>query len=671
MGEAGQRPHHRRSKPGLPAWRPPTASAVREPIRAIYLGAVQVYPWGEGALYRLYAAPGAGQRHRAPAWREPWSRSPPATPSRWIIGDTASGSGPARRTHVLVKPSAAGLRTNFVIATDRRIYHVEAVSTDRVAMAAISWTYPEDDMMHCAEWAPEALPQSRPRSRSKPRTSATGSMATRPPWRPVRAFDDGRQTFIEFPAAFRPGRGAALVHHRRRRRGGASQLPGEGPLLCGRPAVRGRRAPARRQAPADRPDRPRRWPPPLWEGGVNGAAEPLQPLAAKEDPETLVLRGRPRPAVRFRRGLIVGITGAVAVSLVTVSWLALEPPSFRGAVASIDDGGERASTTTPDALADVPKSYSDVPRLGPPLPGDLGRAILDRQRSQDEPMSPFSQGEDEQPAAQTAAEFGRERAEAARQAARTAGLMVQLRAGEPQLAAAGATSADLAGQPPAAETVPTAVPAAQKHKVEFAGGEAGSVSSNRLVAAPSPWVLSAGTFIPASLITGLNSDLPGMVLAQVTENVRDSATGRTVLIPRGARLIGKYDSVLAFGQRRALLIWNRIVFPDGSSIELDHVPATDAGGYSGVADGVDFHSWQLLKGIGMATLLGVGTQLGFGGSGSDLVRALRESAQENAAHAGDQITSRNLDVQPTITVRPGWPVRALVSKDLVLEPWRG
>ena len=355
---------------------------------------------------------------------------------------------------------------------------------------------------------------------------------------------------------------------------------------------------------------------------MNGAADPLQPLPAKEDPETLVLRGRPRPAVRFRRGLIVGITGAVAVALVTVSWLALEPPSFRGAVVSIGDGDERASTVPPDALANVPKSYGDVPRLGPPLPGDLGRAILDRQQGQDQPMQLAPQGAGEQPAGQAAAELGREREEAAREAARTAGLMVQLRAGEPQLPAP-APSTDLGGKPSATESVPAAVPAAQKHKIEFAGGESGSVSPHRLVAAPSRWLLSAGTAIPASLITGLNSDLPGMVLAQVTENVRDSATGSTVLIPQGARLIGKYDSVVAFGQRRALLIWNRIIFPDGSSIELDHVPATDAGGYSGVADGVDSHSWQLLKGIGMATLLGVGTQLGFGGSGSDLIRALR------------------------------------------------
>jgi len=184
-------------------------------------------------------------------------------------------------------------------------------------------------------------------------------------------------------------------------------------------------------------------------------------------------------------------------------------------------------------------------------------------------------------------------------------------------------------------------------------------------------MLSAGTLIPASLITGLDSDLPGTVLAQVTENVRDSATGRIVLIPQGARLIGSYDSVVAYGQRRALLVWSRIVLPDGSSVELDNMPATDTSGYAGLQDKVDSHTWALLKGIALSTLLGVGTQLSLGSDESDLVRAIRESAQQNAANAGNQITSRNLDIQPTIKVRPGWPVRVIVNKDLVLQPWRG
>ncbi len=397
-------------------------------------------------------------------------------------------------------------------------------------------------------------------------------------------------------------------------------------------------------------------------------SDPVHPAELpqpKENPEALVLRGRPRPAVRFRRGLIVGVTGAVAAGLITLSWLALEPPSFRKAAASIDSD-EPARKASADALANVPTSYGDVPRLGPPLPGDLGRLILEQQRGLDTAQS--TAGADQ---AQAAAEAERERVAAERQAARSSAVLVQLEGSR-------SSSSSAEPEPPQPETAvaapePTvsaaAVPANQQRKLEFVRSSDGDRNSNELRAAPSPWTLSAGTIIPASLVTGLDSDLPGIALAQVTENVRDSATGRTILIPQGARLIGRYDSVVAYGQRRALLVWTRIVFPDGASLELDNMPATDVAGFAGLEDRVDSHTWQLLKGIGMSTLLGVSTQLSIGGGG-DLVRAIRESTQQNAAHAGDQITSRNLDIQPTIKIRPGWPVRVLVNKDLVLQPWR-
>jgi type IV secretion system protein VirB10 len=161
-----------------------------------------------------------------------------------------------------------------------------------------------------------------------------------------------------------------------------------------------------------------------------------------------------------------------------------------------------------------------------------------------------------------------------------------------------------------------------------------------------------------------------LVTAQVTERVYDTATGRILLIPQGARLVGSYDSVVAFGQRRALIVWQRIIMPDGSSLRLDNVPATDAAGYSGLEDKVDFHTWTLLKGIALSTLLGVGSEVALSGD-SDLVRAIRLSTQDNSSRAGDQITSHNLNIQPTITIRPGAVVRLVVHKDLVLSPWRG
>jgi type IV secretion system protein TrbI len=185
----------------------------------------------------------------------------------------------------------------------------------------------------------------------------------------------------------------------------------------------------------------------------------------------------------------------------------------------------------------------------------------------------------------------------------------------------------------------------------------------------------AGTVIAASLITGLNSDLPGFVIAQVTENVFDTVSGRHLLIPQGSRLVGKYDNIVAFGQERALVVWQRIILPNGTSIVIDNLPATDTGGYAGLADQVDFHTWKLLKGVALATVLGVGSELAFDSGNSlgdsDLIRALQQSTQATTNRAGQRLIERQLNVQPTITVRPGWPLRVIVHKDILLRPYRG
>ena len=196
-------------------------------------------------------------------------------------------------------------------------------------------------------------------------------------------------------------------------------------------------------------------------------------------------------------------------------------------------------------------------------------------------------------------------------------------------------------------------------------------TSHTLQKAQSPYMVLAGTLISASLLTGLNSDLPGLVIAQVTQNVYDTITGQYVLIPTGSRLIGKYDSVIAHGQTRALVTWSRLILPNGSSLTIDNLPATDTKGFTGLSDEVDRHPFTLLKGIVLATLLNIGSELAFGDTEEDsLVRALREGSQENIEKASDKIIRKQLDVQPTIKVRPGWPLRVIVRKDLILEPYR-
>jgi len=396
------------------------------------------------------------------------------------------------------------------------------------------------------------------------------------------------------------------------------------------------------------------------------AAQPELPAQPKVDPETLALRAQPARAIRFKRGVIVSLVAIAMAGVVGTAWFALEPHAIRLA-GSADDQPFAAKSPT-DTLSALPSGYGTVPKLGPPLPGDLGRPILDRQRQLAE--MPRSQDAVVPPGA----DDGRQRRLDDLRAARASGLLVQT-------SNRGAAPSATPGEPPAvapseaSEAGRTAIdvdrdPNGQQHKADFvrATDRGGDTNPYPIAPSPSPFTLSAGSVIAASLITGLRSDVPGLVTAQVTERVFDSATGKILLIPQGARLIGSYDSVVAFGQRRALVVWQRIVFPDGSSLRIDNVPAADPSGYSGLADKVDFHTWSLLKGVVLSTLLGVGAELQFSGE-SDLVQALRESTQQSVSRAGDQLTSRNLQVQPTITIRPGAPVRLVVHRDLVLKPW--
>ncbi|WP_449472546.1 TrbI/VirB10 family protein [Sphingobium chungangianum] len=391
---------------------------------------------------------------------------------------------------------------------------------------------------------------------------------------------------------------------------------------------------------------------------------------AKVDPETLVLRAAPARVTRFRRGAIVAIAAAGSTALVGVAWLALKPATLN-LIASSDDK-QIATKAPPDALAGAPKSYGDVPQLGVPLPGDLGRPILNHQRAIGADAPSGAMTDASQRAAQEA-ETERQRIAAEQRAARESSVMVQI-GGTTQRTAQVAPVSDLAA-PGAPTNVSSLDPARDPNGQERKNGLVGrsnagdDVNPHRLSAPSSPYTLSAGSIIAASLITGLNSDLPGLITAQVTENAYDSVTGRTLLIPQGSRLIGSYDSVVAFGQSRALLVWQRIILPDGSSIRIDNVPATDTEGYAGLSDRIDRHTWQLLKGVALSTLLGVGTELSFGNTESDLVRAIRESAQQSGARAGDQLVTRNLNIQPTLRVRPGWPLRIVVHRDLVMRPW--
>ncbi len=389
------------------------------------------------------------------------------------------------------------------------------------------------------------------------------------------------------------------------------------------------------------------------------------PLSRKADPESLVLRGRPARAIRFKRGVIVSLAAIAAAGMAGTAWIALKPTALH--LAAGDDDQIRAAKPPTDAIDALPKNYGDAPKLGPPLPGDLGKPILDRQRElAGQPPLPNTA-----PAIDPA-QTRRDRRAAELKTARESGLMFPTAARPVSVAETAqpmpATGND-DGQKDSTASADDQNRQARKNDFLRTADKGGDVNAGVVSAPASPYTLSAGAVISASLITGLRSDLPGFVTAQITERVYDSATGRILLIPQGARLIGSYDSVVAFGQSRALVVWQRIIWPDGRSVRIENMPATDPSGYAGLADKVDFHTWSLLKGIAMSTLLGVGAELQFNGEG-DLVQALRQSSQQSVSRAGDQLASRNLQVQPTITIRPGAAVRLLVHRDLVLIPWK-
>lgn len=370
------------------------------------------------------------------------------------------------------------------------------------------------------------------------------------------------------------------------------------------------------------------------------------------------LRSSRAPVTRLSRKVLLGLGVISAGAIGGALFFALQPQRQ-------NTGSELYNTdnrSTPDGLAGLPKDYTGLPRavppLGPPMPGDLGRPIVNAgapapgiATSEDPAEQRIAQ---EKEAARTSQLFATTNF---RQAAATAPAAPAASVGATASNGTGAGSSDLTSQ---------------DHKLAFLNGNVDhrTVSPERVEAPASPYVLQAGAVIPAALLTGLRSDLPGQVAAQVTEDIYDSPTGTTLLIPQGARLVGQYDAQIAFGQSRALLVWNRLIMPNGRSIVLERQPGADPEGYAGLEDEVDNHWGLLFKAAILSTLLSVGSEAGTSDNENALVQAIRQGASQSFNQTGAQIVGRSLNVQPTITIRPGFPVRVLVTHDLVLEPYR-
>ncbi|MBS0276047.1 MAG: TrbI/VirB10 family protein [Proteobacteria bacterium] len=387
---------------------------------------------------------------------------------------------------------------------------------------------------------------------------------------------------------------------------------------------------------------------------ASGHADEHEPVKAR--PSDMRLRSDRAPVTRLSRKVLLGLGGVAAVGIAGALFFALRPHESGG-------GSElynTANRSTPDGLSVLPRDYSGLPhaapRLGPPLPGDLGKPMLNAG------VAP--------PGMPTAGALTPEqqRVLQEQEAARTSHLFTTTNSA-PSLPASIPTSS--AGSAPSAPMTPSDT--SGDHKLAFLNQPADhqTQSPDRLADLASPDVVLAGSIIPAALITGLRSDLPGEITAQVTQDVFDTPTGKILLIPQGAKLVGQYDAQITFGQSRALLVWNRLILPNGKSIILERQPGTDTEGYAGLEDEVDNHWGMLFEAAILSTVLSVGSEAGTSDSENNLAQAIRQGASQSFNQTGEQIVGRSLNVQPTITIRPGFPVDVLVTHDLVLEPYRG
>ncbi|MBM9400836.1 TrbI/VirB10 family protein [Gluconacetobacter azotocaptans] len=370
-------------------------------------------------------------------------------------------------------------------------------------------------------------------------------------------------------------------------------------------------------------------------------------------PPDLRLRAdRPR-VVRLSRTVVWSLGGVGAIAVAFALGYALQASHHAPSSSGSQDNASRPEAAGLDAL---PRDYVGVPKLGPALPGDLGRPIL------------HAQQQGRQIPVNTIGNEDARRAQQEIDAAIGSRLFVQVEArdshgGQPAPAVASPSSDQARG---AADAGP------QAGNRAFLAGQPDrlTVSPDRIMPLASPYVLQAGTVIAGALNTKISSDLPGQIVGHVTQNVYDSPTGRYLLIPQGSTLFGAYNSGISFGQQRTQIIWTRLTFPDGESLVLEKLPGGDAIGQSGLSDEVDNHWGQLFKAALVTTLLSVGSEAGTSWNENNLMQAIRSGASNGFSMVGNRLIDRSLNVQPTLTDRPGLPFTVILNRDLLLRPYR-
>nr|WP_315598502.1 TrbI/VirB10 family protein [uncultured Cupriavidus sp.] len=428
----------------------------------------------------------------------------------------------------------------------------------------------------------------------------------------------------------------------------------------------------------------------------DNAPELGSPTVSKEAPESLALRAQPRPVTRLNRRVLVALAGGMSAAVLGATMWSLQAPGHRNMAEPMAlDDADRVSRSP--ALDQLPADYAslpatdvgrdDVPQLGPPLPGDLGPAIVKAQPSfvvgdpppgQDPAIAERDALQKEAETAATSPVFfrsGTQRSTVGSEppvAIPSPTTPALTPTPEPRLAAAFDPQAPGLASTAAQPTDPVTAQNRQDQKEMFQQAGVTATHNVGLLQSPmSPYQVMAGTVIAAALVTGVRSDLPGEVIGTVTEPVYDTATGRHLLIPQGARMIGRYNSQLSYGQNRVQMVWQRIILPDTSSLTLDNLIGADPAGYAGLEDGIERHWGRIFAGAALTTLLGVAAELAApeNRNGNRVIIAGRSGLQSSVNQAGQELTRRSLNIQPTLTARPGLPVRIIVNRDLVLRPY--
>lgn len=388
--------------------------------------------------------------------------------------------------------------------------------------------------------------------------------------------------------------------------------------------------------------------------------------------DSLALRAPPRPVTRLNRR-VLAVAGALLAGAVLMAMLwALRPPKARETKAPEPPRVTRVPRA--EGLAALPADYTQVPKLGPPL-GELGRSIMQIEQQADAPPVPDRYSFEHDPE-EDAARAARLAQQADADAAAKAGVFFKLSRAEPQPTPETTLAMPSGTDQRAPTQTPPDDPNGQASKLAFLQATQAEQHArvSAAVGSQPTFTLKAGDTIPAALFTRINSDLPGTVTATVTENVYDSDTGKHLLIPQGATLVGRYDSQVTAGQTRVLVVWTKLVMDKAPTIALDQLQATDAGGQAGLHDRVDWHWRRIFAGAALSTVIGVGAELAAPDRRADgddrVIVAARDSIEDTANEVGKEITRKYLAVQPTLSDRNGLPLRVMVHADVQLPVYR-